>query len=330
MSLLYPETIWYFLGLLPVLALLLLNYRRSRRVLDQLTGRWRAGSVYNVLLVKSFFGIFLLLLFFGFAILAASGVTWGRRTVEDDRSGVDLVFAIDTSRSMLADDLEPSRLRRTRDAVRAALRELEFSRFAVVVFRGEAVNAIPMTEDTVAIENFLAGLSVQLMTAPGSDPAAGLAEALSSFPDGTNRHRMILLLTDGESVGGGDLEATISSAARQEIPVFVVAAGTAGGSRIPLGDGSFLTDEEGNPVVSRVNIAALERVARETGGAFFSLDEAGAISQIISALEDHYTSVSAEGLRTVSVERYQTFLGLAVIFLLLYVILGALRWKSIF
>ncbi len=330
MSLLYPETLWYLLGLLPLFTLLLLGYRRSRRGLELLTGQWRAGSVYNVLLVKSFFSVLLLILFFVFGLLAASGVTWGRRTVEDDRSGVDLVFVLDTSRSMLADDLEPSRLARSRDAVRAALRELDFNRFSLVVFRGDAVTAIPMTEDTVSIDNFLAGVSVQVMTSPGSDPASGLTEALDAFPPGTNRHRLILLLSDGESVGGGDLEEAVARAAREDIPVFTVAAGTGEGTRIPLGDTTFLTDEAGNPVLSRVDVSALEGIAEETGGAFISLEEAGAISEILSSLEEHYRSVSADGLRTVSVERYQTFLSLALLFLLLYVILGALRWRSLF
>jgi Ca-activated chloride channel family protein len=330
MSLLYPETLWYLLGTVPVLGLLIYGYRRSRRRLALLTGGWRSGSVYNVFLVKSFFQNLLLLLFLVFAVLAASGFSWGRRTVEDDRSGVDLVFAVDISRSMLARDVSPSRLGRARDAMRGALRELDFSRFSVVVFRGDAVTAVPMTEDSVAIENFLSALSVQIMTSPGTDLAAGLEEALTAFPAGVNRHRLVVLFSDGESVGGGELEPVIAEAVRQEVPVFAVAAGTETGARIPLGEGNFVTDEEGEPVVSRVHYAALRRLASETGGGFFSFSEAGAISSLLGTLREHHLSVSADGLRTVSVERYQTFLALALLFLFLYVLLGALRWRNLF
>lgn len=330
MSLLYPETLWYLLGIVPLFGLLIYGYSRSRRRLTLLTGGWRSGTVYNVFLVKSFFQNLLLILFFVFAILAASGFSWGRRTVEDDRSGADLVFAVDISRSMLAEDVSPSRLGRTREAMRGALRELGFSRFSVVVFRGDAVTAVPMTEDSVAIENFLSALSVQIMTSPGTDLAAGVREALEAFPSGANRHRLVVLFSDGESVGGGELAPAIGEAVRQEVPLFVVAAGTEAGARIPLGDGNFVTDEEGELVLSRVQHGALRRLATETGGKFFSFSEAGSISNLLGALREHHLSVSADGLRTVSVERYQTFLALALAFLLLYVLLGALRWRNLF
>lgn len=330
MSVIYPETLWYLLGLLPLLGLLVYSYRRSRRRLWLLTGEWRSASVYNVFVVKSFFSSLFIVLFFVFAILAATGFSWGRRTVEDDRSGVDLVFAVDISRSMLAQDISPSRLGRTRDAMRGALRELGFSRFSVVVFRGDAVTAVPMTEDTVAIENFLSALSVQIMTSPGTNVAAGLREALDAFPGGVNRHRMVVLFSDGENVGGGELDPVIAEALRQEVPVFAVAAGTEEGARIPLGEGSFVSDEEGEPVLSRVRTETLRRVATETGGRYFSFSEAGSLSALLSTLQEHHMSVSTDGLRTVSVERYQTFLVLALLFLVFYVVLGALRWRNLF
>jgi Ca-activated chloride channel family protein len=329
-TILYPETLWYLLGLLPLLALLVYGYYRSRRRLSFLTGAWRSASVYNVFVVKSFFSGLLLMLFFVFCLLAATGFSWGRQTVEDDRSGVDLVFAVDISRSMLAQDVSPSRLGRTRDAMRGALRELDFSRFSVVVFRGDAVTAVPMTEDTVAIENFLSALSVQIMTSPGTDLAAGLREALDAFPEGVNRHRMVVLFSDGESVGGGELSPVIDEAVRLEVPLFTVAAGSETGARIPLGEGSLVTDEEGEPVVSRVRTDTLRRLASQTGGRFFSFAEAGSISSLLTTLREHHLSVSADGLRTVSVERYQTFLVLALLFLILYVVLGALRWRNLF
>ncbi|MFP4301524.1 MAG: vWA domain-containing protein [Spirochaetaceae bacterium] len=330
MSLLYPETLWYLLGIVPLLVLLTYGYRSSRRRLSRLTGAWRSGSVYDVFLVKSFFQNLLLLLFVLFAILAASGFTWGRRTVEDERSGVDLVFAVDISRSMLAEDITPSRIGRARDAMRGAIRELGFSRFSVVVFRGDAVTAIPMTEDSVAVENFLSALSVRIMTSPGTDLAAGLRQALNAFPTGGNRHRMVVLFSDGERVGGGEIGPVIAEAVREEVAVFTVAAGSESGARIPLGDGNFVTDEEGDPVVSRVRAATLRRIAAETGGEFFSFSEGNSISALLRALQERHLSVSEDGLRTESVERYRTFLVLALLFLFLYTLLGALRWRNLF
>lgn len=330
MRLLYPDTLWYLLGLLPLLLLSSVWYRRSRRNLETLTGFWRRTKVYNVFLVKSFFSTLLLTLFFVFAILAASGFTWGRETVEDDRSGVDIVFAVDVSRSMLAQDIPPSRLARARDAMRGALRELEFSRFSIVVFKGEGITAVPMTEDSVAIDNFLSALSVQIMTSPGTNIAAGITEALDAFPAAVNRHRIVVLFTDGESVGGGDLDSAIAGAARQEVPVFVVAAGSEAGARIPLGDDDFVTDENGEAVIARVNPSSLRAIADETGGSYISLAESGSISSLLGTLNDFYGRVSVDGLRTISVERYQTFLGAALLFLFLYILLGALRWRNLF
>ena len=330
MRLLYPENLWYLLGLLPLLLLFIYNYHRGRRRLRVLTGEWRSGSVYNVYLVKSFFSSLLLILFFSFAVLSVAGFNWGRRTVEDDRSGLDLVFAVDISRSMLAEDVSPSRLARARDAMRAAVRELEFARFSVVVFRGDAVTAVPMTEDSVAVENFLSALSVQMMTSPGTNLAAGVTAALEAFPAGVNRHRLVVLFSDGESVDGGNLEGVLQRVAKEEVPLFVVAAGTSEGARIPLGGGAFVSDEAGEPVVSRVDLAALRRLSQESGGNYFSLVEAGSISTVLRELESHYDAISTDGLRTLSVDRYRLFLGLALLSLALYVVLGSLRWRNLF
>lgn len=254
-------------------------------------------------------------LFLAVALLGpVRGHTW--RAVS--RRGLDLVVCLDTSRSMLAQDLRPSRLERAKREIRGLLDHLGGDRVALVAFSGDARDITPLTRDRGTLAGLLAHVTPDDNQMGGTDLAAALARALALFDGRTGAHEAIVLLTDGEDLGGQGLQQA-EEAARRGIRVFVVGLGTEAGGKIPVsepgGRSGFLKDENGQEVVTRLERGTLVALAERTGGAFLSAEEAP------TALEDLYRARVSRlegreiegGERRVPYDRFQWPLALAVL-----------------
>jgi Ca-activated chloride channel family protein len=287
------------------------------------------AQIGNVYVVKWFFSTAALMLAALLLILALAGFTWGERSVEEDRRGLDIAVAIDVSRSMLASDVPPNRLVRARELLRGLIEELPASRFSVVVFKGTAVRVVPLTEDTIALESFLDVLGVDLLSAPGTDVEAGIQSALDGFPEGTSRHRVIVLFSDGESLTGAAAEAA-RRAGREGIPIFSVATGTEDGAPVMLANGRLLTDTSDRVVVSRMEPDVLQDIAALSGGEFIRADDPDAFARLTRGIRSHEQRRQAEGFRLVPVRRYGFFLTAALCLLAVYLGIRIVRWRNIF
>ncbi|MFP4483469.1 MAG: vWA domain-containing protein [Spirochaetota bacterium] len=323
----HPEALIILVVLVPLIYTQLREYRLAERDLRRIYGP-RRRDVHNVLLVKWFFSSLFLVIFVVFAVLASAGITWGRRSVEEDRRGLDVVVAVDVSRSMLAADVRPSRIERSKELLRSMVQDLPDARFAVVVFKGSAFALVPMTEDRAAIESFIRSVGPGLTSAGGTDVEAGLRQALESFPDGSGRNRAIVLITDGETLSGSPL--VVAEDARDEgIPIFTVVAGTADGTTVTLASGDLLTDRRGEPVITAARPDLLREVSRETKGGSYSMTEADVFSGLIRGLSEYRARRESEGFRLVAVERYQGFLLVALAFLALHIAVRVVRWREV-
>lgn len=322
----HPEMLLILLALIPLILLQLQEYRRADRDLRRLYGPERQ-DVHNVFLVKWFLSSLFLVLFVVFAVLSAAGITWGQRSVEEDRRGLDVVTVLDVSRSMLARDVQPSRLERGKELIRGMVQDLPDARFAVVAFKGSAFTLVPMTEDRTAIESFVRTLGTAVSSAGGSDIETGLREAIAAFPEGSGRNRAIVLISDGEALSGAAVAAA-EEAGEAGIPIFTVAAGTREGTTISLASGDLLTDAEGQPVITAARPDLLNSLAEETEGESLSMMQADVFSGLIRGLSSYRTRREAEGFRLVSVERYQGFLIAALVFLFLHVLVRVVRWRN--
>ncbi|MFW5826200.1 MAG: vWA domain-containing protein [bacterium] len=320
------------LGLLVVVPAIVLQIRAfvtGREEIVRLGVQWPREQVTRLYAVKWFFSALAFDLFLVFAVLAAADITWGERPVEEDRAGLDVVFAVDVSRSMLADDADPTRLGRSLGVIRAVSRQLSAARMAIVAFKGEAITLMPLTEDTNALEVVLDRMGPALISAPGTNIEAGLAEALRSFPEATFAHRAIVLLTDGEALRG-DPEQPVGDLRRRGIPALPVLAGSEEGAPVPAGDGSVLLDENGRPVVSRANPALLEDVATRTNGELLRLGDAEIVSELVRRLSGFAEVREREGFRLVPMRRYRLFLGAAILALLVSSAVRVVRWRGMF
>jgi Ca-activated chloride channel family protein len=254
------------------------------------------------------------------AVFLAIGLTgpvrgYTERAVQ--RRGLDLVVCIDTSRSMLVRDLRPDRLTRAKREVAGMVERMHGDRVALVAFAGEARDVAPLTHDRTTLRALLERVSPADNTLGGTDIGVALQHALDLFDGQSGAHEAIVVLTDGEDLGGKGLEVAKAAAARG-IRVYVVGMATEAGGKIPdvRPDGSerFVVDESGKEVVSQLGGESLAQIAAATGGDFLPatrsvtpLEEI--YSQRISKLEGREL---AGGVERVPHDRFQWFLVLAL------------------
>lgn len=199
-------------------------------------------------------------------VVALAGPRWGFQWEEVKRRGVDIVVAIDLSRSMLAQDLKPDRLTAARRELRDLLTLLQGDRVGLVVFAGTAFVQVPLTLDDHALELFIDQLDVDTVPVGGSDLAAGLRKAVEAFAASDRAGRAVLFITDGED-HGGELKKAAEEARDAGVHVFVVGLGDPAGAPVPDGSGGFV-EEDGKVVLSKLGEAELREVAALTDGAY--------------------------------------------------------------
>jgi Ca-activated chloride channel family protein len=324
-----PGRLFGLLVLLPMIAAQVVAFLKGRRDIALLGRPSSSDSARTLYAVKSFFAALTFNLFVVFAVFALADPTWGERPVEEDRDDLDVVVCLDISRSMLATDVDPSRLARSLSLVRSVSRQLPAARFALLVFKGDATMLLPLTEDLNALETVLDGISPDLVSTPGTDIEKGLSTAIEAFPPGTNAHRAILLVSDGESLDGTP-DRPAGVARSLGIPVLTVVAGTAEGATLVARDGTTVMDSAGRPVVSRASETVLRGIADATGTITVGIADLDAAATVADGLRAHAERREAAGFRLVPVRRYALFIGAALAALALYLAVGVIRWQRAF
>ena len=326
MSFLYGDVLWLLAGL-PVLGgLILVAGYRNRRTVSQFVGRHRRTEILNTLAVKGFVTAVLFTGAIASLIVALAGPQWGDISVEDERRGLDLVFLMDVSNSMVAEDIPPSRLVRSREVARSIVGRLDESYRAVVAFKGAATVVVPMTEDPVAFDLAMSNLSGALITTAGTSVRSGLDTALGAFPSGSPRQKAIILFSDGE-----ELQDTVDDELERlrtaDIPVFGVLTGTSGGATIPTRSGGVLRDEAGRPVMVSVNRNTLEQLSAASNGQVYDIGDTSVAQDIAADLRELSGWGRDVVFREVSVERYHLFVLLAFVLFTGIILVNHVRWR---
>ena len=202
------------------------------------------------------------------AAVALSGPQYGYRWQALERKGIDIVIALDCSRSMLARDIPPSRLDRAKREVYDLLGLLRGDRIGLVAFAGTAFLQCPLTLDYGAFHLFLETLTPDYLPVGGSDIGAALAAAASAFDAEGSREKTVILITDGENTGVGDPLKAAEEARDAGIRLFCIGVGTGDGVPVPAPEGGFMKDSSGRIVVSRLDEETLKRAAVSTGGTY--------------------------------------------------------------
>jgi Ca-activated chloride channel family protein len=301
-----PELLW-LLAAAPLAALFLWTREHIRRSRAQRFASERLRGVWNQ--ARWLRPLFLMLGLIG-ATLALAGPRYGftLRTVEEPES--NRVILLDSSHSMAAEDVGTSRLDAA-VAIAKRLVESEPGRVALILFEGEAEVVSPLTSDHAAVQTLLESLSAGEAAEAGSDMAVALKKAIELVPGGAAGSTDVILISDGEH-RGGDFERVLEEVAAAGLRVSTVLVGSDEGSTIPIGEGRFLRDEDGQMVISRADAANLRRIAQRTGGQFFD-NPFGQITlrRLTSGVEFDGSRKSGRTAR-VPVEHYQWPLGFAL------------------
>ena len=324
-----PDAIYLVLILIPLFLSATLRYRSGSRQLLLLGGKWRKRKIMDLYMVKFFFSTAMIILFIISVTLSLMGIVWGQKPINEGKRGIDAAFVIDISKSMLAEDLFPSRLDKAVDLVRTTIKELKGSRFSIIVFKGTSVVAVPLTEDIISIEAFLNNVSPSMLSSKGTNPEAGLIRAISSFPPGIGRNGAVVLITDGGELEGNLLKAADFAVSR-DIPVFTIGAGSADGVPIVLSDGSLVRDPSGNTVISSLDSTILKKTAQRTGGDYFDLSSPNAASSLLKSIRDINDFSDRKGIRFKNIEHYRFFIILSLFFILFSFVIRGVKWKSDF
>ena len=206
-----------------------------------------------------------------FLILALARPQWGYAWEEVKQRGLDIVVAIDTSRSMLAQDIAPNRLARAKLATLDLMRLAKTDRLGLVAFAGSAFLQCPLTIDETSFRQSLDALDVNIIPQGGTALAEAIETALTAFKD-ENNYKVLVVLTDGEDHDSGAVEAA-ERAAKAGMRIFTIGIGTAEGELVPIkvdkGQADHVRDEQGNVVKSRLNEALLQQIASATEGGFY-------------------------------------------------------------
>jgi Ca-activated chloride channel family protein len=258
-------------------------------------------------------------------VLALARPQWGARAEAITRVGIDVVIAVDTSLSMSAEDLAPSRLGHVRHAIESLLERLAGNRVGLVQFAGRATQLVPLTVDHAAVNLFLEATDVGSLQAAGTalGPALSVSRAAFGPEDPTlgRRGRAIVLFSDGED-HEGEIDEVLDELERDGVIVFAIGTGSVGGAPIPLRNESgqlsgYKKDREGKVVTTRLEEAMLERIALDTGGRYWRATPAEQeIEQLAQALATLEAGEIGGEVRTRFEERYQIFAGLGLLALL--------------
>lgn len=239
---------------------------------------WDA-SLPNRALFRRFFKGLLTVAAVGLLVFALSGPQVGTRLVEVTREGADIAIAVDVSQSMLAEDITPNRMIKTRHEITKFLSRLRGDRVALVPFAGVAFVQVPLTLDYSAVNSILNAFEPGMIPQPGTSLAGAIEQAKRAFRVESKAQRVIILISDGEDHEKGALEEA-KTAAKEGVIIHTVGMASLTGGPIPEKDSrgrisGYKKDDEGGTVISRLNDKLLSDIARTTGGEFYRATAVG-------------------------------------------------------
>ena len=204
-------------------------------------------------------------------ILTLARPQFGSKISHEKRNGIEAIIALDISNSMLAQDVQPSRLDKSKLMIENLINSFINDKIGLVVFAGEAYVQLPITSDYVSAKMFLSDITPNLISAQGTDIARAIRVSLSSFTQQKGVGKAIILITDGEDNEGGALEA-VKEAKEKGVNVFILGVGDSKGAPIPLGNGEYLKDNHGQTVVTALNENMCKEIAQAGSGTYIHID----------------------------------------------------------
>ncbi len=273
MSFANPHMLWLLLVIPPaLLAFFWWAARRRQQLLTQfIQARLLPSLTVGISATRQKISVGCLVVAVACLILALARPQWGFDWEEVKQRGLDIVVAIDTSKSMLAEDIAPNRLARAKLAALDLMKRAKTDRLGLIAFAGSAFLQCPLTIDDSAFRQSVEALDVNIIPQGGTALAEAIQTALTAYKEGDN-YKILVLLTDGEDHDSGALEAA-EKAAKEGLRIFTIGIGTADGELLRVkdaqGGSDYVRDAQGNVVKSHLNERLLQQIAGATEGGFY-------------------------------------------------------------
>ncbi len=326
-----PEWLWGLL-LIPLLIALFVRAERRglRRLQEFVSARLLPQLAGTVNRPRRIIKFAFQLLGLSLAVVSLAQPRWGYTFQDVKRKGLDLLIAVDTSRSMLSNDVQPNRLDRVKLAVQDLINELQGDRVGLIAFAGRAFLQAPLTIDYDAVVEAINDLDTKTIPEGGTNISSAITLATQSFGKSATGNRALIIFTDGEELSG-DAVKMAKDAADAGVRIFTVGVGTPQGSLIPItgddGQTAFVKDSSGQVVKSKLDDKRLREIAQATGGFYIHLESGPRTMQQVQGegLAKMQAAEMDVRLSRRPIERYEWPLGAALIALALSILIPERR-----
>ena len=336
MSFLSGNILWNLVWIIPLILVLAIagGVRRTGLLRKMFGTDERIARFSNASSGKRIFRVILLALVVLLLAVAAARPSWGKQLMHDTSTGRDLLVVFDVSKSMLSDDVKPSRMDHAKWLVREIVKKNPGDRFGLIAFAGESFLVCPLTVDRASFIQLVDDLDVDTIPVGGTNVQLALEDAVKAFEGAQGTHKAVILVTDGDELTGRGA-SVVNDLSGAQIPIFAVGVGDPSNPaviRVPDEDGKLriLTDREGNPVKSPLNEPQLTELARRTGGiyvrstaAYSGIDE---LETRIKALDRKESENAVSAFRPIERPAYP--LTAAIILLALFFCVSETRPRS--
>jgi Ca-activated chloride channel family protein len=322
------EKIWFWvLGVIPLIILLfsLLQFWRYRTQKKFADAPLLKRLSPNRSLFKSILKLIVLCLAFFCLAVALVNPKIGTKLETVKREGVDIVFAVDVSKSMLAEDIAPNRLDKSKQLVTQIINNLASDRVGIIAYAGKAFPQLPITTDYASAKMFLQNMNTDMLSSQGTAINEAIKLARTYFDDEEQTNRVLIIISDGED--HSEQAALVAEEASEEgIRIFTIGVGDVKGGPIPIKRNgvvlNYKKDNQGETVITKLNEETLQNIASEANGAYINgkstKDVVANIREILNAMDK--TEFEAKEFADFK-DQFQWFLGFGIFFLLIDVFL---------
>ncbi|SDX61090.1 Ca-activated chloride channel family protein [Lutibacter oricola] len=274
---------------------------------------------------KSFLKIIVICLGLAFLVISLANPKMGTKLETVKRQGVDIVFALDVSKSMLAEDIAPSRLEKAKQVVTKIIDKLGSDRIGIIIYAGNSYPLLPITTDHAAAKMFLQNANPDMVSSQGTAINEAIERAITYFDNDEQTNRFLFVVSDGEDHEENTL-ALAQQATKEGIKTYTIGIGTAEGSPIPIksiGSGiSYKKDSKGEVVITKMNPAVLKDIASEGNGKYINGNKT---KETIDIVEEILVKAEKSEFETKQFsdykDQFQWFIGIGLLLLLIDVLL---------
>ncbi len=322
------EKIWFWtLLVIPVIVLLFIAlqlWKKSAQKKFANTQLLKRLSP-NQSLFKSILKLVVLCLAFMFLSLALVNPKIGTKLETVRSEGVDIVFAVDVSKSMLAEDIAPNRIEKSKQLVTQIINNLASDRIGIIAYAGKAFPQLPITTDYAASKMFLQNMNTDMMTSQGTAIREAIELAKTYYDDDEQTNRVLVIISDGED-HEGDAAEIAEEANEQGIRIFTIGVGNQKGGPIPIKRNgvvlNYKKDKNGETVITKLNEDTLKEIAKEANGVYINGSNTNDVVDTIKELLDKMDKKEFESKQIADFkDQFQWFLAFGIFFLLIDILL---------